>query len=346
MNRRENYIRTLEFGHPEWIPCTVGLSPHAWKVHGGDLEQVVLSHPRLFPDYCAGDYRARSGQMPAAYREGERYRDNWGCLWDNIEEGLEGQVVEHPLADWSALDSYAPPDVARWSERGPMDWDEVRQRIETQRGRDELTVGNGERLFDRLYFLRGFDNLMMDFASGDANLPRLIEMLTEHECRLVDQWLAIGVDAIGFHTDIGTQKALMISPEAFREYVKPMYAQIFHRCRAAGTHVLLSSDGCLVEIVDDLVECGVSSHDPQLRASTLEGIERAYKGKLCIDLDLDRQSFPFLSPAGVREQIRESVDRLALPEGGLMIKASVTAGDVPVANVEAICAALEQFCLP
>ena len=59
----------------------------------------------------------------------------------------------------------------------------------------------------------------------------------------------------------------------------------------------------LLAIVDDLIECGVSMHDPQLRANTLEGIVLSYRGKLCAAIDLDRQGFPFLTPAQLRDPL-------------------------------------------
>lgn len=207
-----------------------------------------------------------------------------------------------------------------------------------------LYVGNGERLFDRLYFLRGFENLMIDIATDDKRLPRLIDMLLDYELRLVRKWLDIGVDVIVFHTDIGTQNALMISPRRFRKYIKPMFKAIFSVCRDAGVHVLLSSDGRLLEIVDDLIECGVSSHDPQLRANTLERIEAVYKGKMCIVLDLDRQMFPFCTPGDIRRQIEEVIASLGSPEGGLMIQGSIYGEDVPMENIDARCSALEELC--
>ena len=42
-------------------------------------------------------------------------------------------------------------------------------------------------------------------------------------CHVVDQWLKIGVDSIYFHTDIGTQQSLMIHPDQFRHYLKPLF---------------------------------------------------------------------------------------------------------------------------
>jgi uroporphyrinogen decarboxylase len=277
----------------------------------------------LFPGFERGgvDFDADPGP---AYRAGERYTDNWGCVWYNVQDGLEGQCVGHPLEDWDALGGYRFPDPMALAEREPWDWPAIEKATKEARERGELTVGWGERLFDRLYFLRGW------------------EMLTEHELALVNKWLEIGVDIISFHTDIGTQKALMISPADFRKYLKPMFASIFQTCRKAGTHVFLSSDGYMLDIVDDLVECGVSVHDPQIRANTVEGIVRAYKGKLCADVDLDEQMFARCTPDDIRRQVEEVVEHMGSVKGGLMLTGLIMEADVPLENIEALCAALEK----
>lgn len=342
MTDRENWLRTVEFRNPQWIPSSVSLAPLAWHVHRERLEEVALRHPMLFPGFRAGtiDFDA----FGVVYREDEYYTDNWGCTWFNRQKGLEGQVVGHPLADWSALKSWSPPDPETQSERGGRDWAGYAAHIAEAKRLGLLTGGDGERLFDRLYFLRGFDNLMMDFATNDPNLPILIEILTDYEKRLISKSLALGVDMVGFHTDIGAQRALMISPQAFRRYVKPMFAELFGMCRAAGAHVYLSSDGHVLEIVDDLIECGVSVHDPQHRANTLDGIVAGYKGRLCANVDLDRQMFAFCRPEEIRTHVREVVERMSSPEGGLMVAGSVWDENTPIANIEALCAAIEEYC--
>ena len=343
MTYRENYLRAIGFNSPEWIPCDVGFSPLAWNTYRKDLEKILLSHPRIFSEYKEGS-QDFFDQMPPAYREGEYFRDNWGCLWYNNQNGLEGQVVEHPLSDWKNLENYQPPDPLLKEERVDRDWEKIRKEILEKKEKGFLTEGPGERLFDRLYFLRGFENLMVDIATDDPHLPRLVKMLEDYELKLIRQSLSIGVDIISFHTDIGTQKSLMLSPAKFRKYIKPMFKKVFQTCRNAGSHVSLSSDGCLLEIVDDLIECGVSAHDPQLGANILKGIVKAYKGKLCASVDLDRQSFPFLKPVEIRNQIKEVVDAMADPKGGLMLQAGIFGGDVPLKNIEAICEAMEEYC--
>ena len=301
---RENYLKAVEFRYPEWIPCGVNFLPGVWKKYREKLEEIVVRHPLIFGRYEKGS--RNFDEMPPVYRQG-CFTDNWRCVWHTVQEGLEGQVVGHPLADWKALENYRPPNPLEKTERGKEYWDHVKKTFADRREKGLLRVGDGERLFDRLYFLRGFRNLMMDIVTDDPRLPRLIDMLMEHETKLVEKWLEIGVDVVSFHTDIGTQNGLMISPAKFRKYVKPMFKKLFTRCRNAGVHVYLSSDGRLLDIVDDLVECGVSVHDPQLRANTLDGIARTYGGKLCVDLDLDSRHSHSAAPRIFVEWLRRAL---------------------------------------
>lgn len=105
---RENYLRALEFRYPAWIPVSVDLVLPAWTRYGRDLEDLVLSHPRIFPDYRLGTYPTQpEDPFFAVYEE---QVDDWGCVWRNTEAGFLGQVVGHPLADWSAFNTFNAPE--------------------------------------------------------------------------------------------------------------------------------------------------------------------------------------------------------------------------------------------
>jgi hypothetical protein len=340
---RDNFLRAVEFRNPDWIPCSIGFFPAVWDKYREKLAEITDRYPFLF-----GPHRNRKydNLIPLEHRPNTHWQDRWGCEWYSSQGGYEGQVIGHPLADWKAFDSYRPPDPNKYTERGIRHWYSEKMGIKWAKRNGVVSHGNAERLFDRLYALRGFDNLMADFARNEPNLPRLIQMLQDHEMKIINRFKPLKPDMIYFHTDIGTQDRLMISPRQFRKYIKPMFMTLFQACRKEGMHVYLSSDGYLLDIVDDLIECGVSVHDPQFRANTLEGITKHYKGKLCIDLDLDRQAFPFESPEGLKKMIRDSVEQLNSPTGGLMMKAEISDVNVPLENIEAICQAYEEYCFP
>lgn len=344
ITKRENMLRTLNFEHPEWIGASMGVSIGLWYWRRDEIRNLVRKYPDLFNEEHY-DWEVTESTLPPACGPG-LFTDNWGCVWKNIQLGIEGQVIKHPLESWDAFDSYKAPDYLTMGERGPIDWNERARINKEQKHVGEFTWGDGGRLFDRLYFLRGFENLMMDFAEDHPKLQLLIEMVWEHSMKNLKKWLDIGVDAMSFHTDIGTQQSLMISPAAFRKYLKPMFKDLFTTIRKQGTHVALSSDGNLLSIVDDLIECGVSSHDPQYRACTLKGIKDGYWGKpITINLDLDRQMFQFATPSEIDEHVKTSVQTLYHPEGGLSVSGSIYGRDVPFENIEALAIALRKYCI-
>ena len=344
-SHRDNYLKAVTFQSPDWIPCSVSFFNTLWRKYRDDLKAIVVRHPFIFGTF-ASKIKRNYDNIPDWHSVG-LHSDNWGCMWQVVHEGYEGQVIGHPLADWNALDTYKFPGPLKFSERGRRpSWFWMKLGARLGKKYNILVTGSGERLFDRLYFLRGFDNLMRDIVKDDPHLDILINRLVDHELVLVKKWLEIGVDQVNFHTDIGMQDRLMISPREFRQHIKPLYAAIFEPCKAAKVPVYLSSDGNLLDIVDDLVEVGVTIHDPQLRANTLEGIQKHYKGKMCIDLDLDRQGFPFMSPEALKNQIKSAVDMLASPEGGLMMKAEFSDPNTPLENIEAVCQAFDEYCIP
>ena len=341
---RKNYLKAVEFRNPDWIPCSMSIFAAVRKKYGSELEDIMVKYPFIFGKYKKG--MVKFVKIDEYHKAGKYNRDNWGCLWYNTHGGYEGQCIEHPIADWKDFETYTPPDPLKFSERGKRHWFGKKFEVKASHKMGIIAGGSGERLFDRLYLLRGFSNLMMDIARKHEKLPSLIDMLTQHELKLINKWLKYGVDQISFHTDIGTQNRLMIHPKQFRKYIKPMFMELFQTCRKGGAHVYLSSDGYLLDIVDDLIECGVSIHDPQARANTIEGIAKHYKGKMCIDLDLDRQMYPFATPHQIKKHIKKAVDLLNSEEGGLMLKAEISDANVPLENIKAICEAFEEYCFP
>ena len=341
--RVQNYLNAVHFNRPEWIPAAVSLLPASWLKYGEAMEEVVLDHPRLFPGYKAGNFRNQS--MDRSYRKG-RWTDAWGVVWDNMVEGMSSIPVEDeaPLRDWDAFDAYEPPDPLAADDHGnPLDWERVAQSIAHSKQAGGLASGGLIHgfMFMRLFYLRGFTNFMIDVATRDPRLDRLIDMVLSHNVARVEKYLELGIEHLSGGDDMGMQTSLPIRPEDWVHYLKPCFEAIFGPCRDRGVSVYLHSDGHILEIIPHLVECGVKVINPQVRANTLDGLAAVAKGRVCINLDLDRQLFPFATPDEVRAHIREAKQALYMPEGGLMLNAEC-APDVPVDTVRAICETLEE----
>ena len=345
LSDRENYLRTVSMTGGEWIPIRLVISGAEWDMWRGDLEDVVARHPTLFPGFKTGERDYDTWDFGRAYRKGENFTDNWHCVWHSEIDGIEGIVHGHPLADWSAFDDFQPPDPATQLARGDIDWEATRSSLRERREKGLLTTGGVEHgfLFMRLYYLRGFENLMLDMASDEPRLPDLIEMVTEYNWGLVNRYLEVGIDVMNFGEDLGAQDASVMGPKQFNKWIAPAYKRLMGPCRDAGVHVYLHSDGYIMDIMDEVLDCGVTIINPQDLIHGIDNIAAELKGRVCIDLDVDRQSVvPFGTPQEIRDLIEEEVRKLGSPQGGLTMVCGIYP-PTPPENVDALCSAFEEF---
>jgi hypothetical protein len=345
-NRRTvNFLKTIYFDRPEWTPCSVGLLPATWMRHREALEDLVLAHPRIWPGVKKG--ATDFDRLSAPLYERGRHTDCWGSVWDNIAPGMDSAPVGHPLEDWSALDRLKVPDPMTDDDFGPRPpWDEVKRQMDAARARGDLAAGGGLShgfMYMRLYYLRGFQNLMLDMAADDPRLYRLIEIVERYNAAVIRKYVAMGAEIMYFGDDLGHQKSLPMGPVLWRKFIKPSYDRMLRPCRERQVPVYLHTDGHVLEIIPDLIETGVRIVNPQIRANGLAGLRKIARGKVCINQDLDRQLFPFATPRQIEDHIGEVFEGLYLKKGGLMLAAEC-GPDVPLENVEAICRTFEKLC--
>ncbi len=345
LSERDNYLRTVARANPEWIPMSVGVSDASRNQWREEMEEVMARYPLFFPDFEKGQTHWETYDFGPAYREGEECTDNWGVVWESAIDGIEGQVLVHPLADWEALETWQPPDPLELSDKGPANWEEARQNAEAARQRGEIVRGGVPHGFMlmRMWYLRGFENLMLDLASDEPRLHQLIDILVKQNRVQVEQWLDIGVDVMGFPEDLGTQNASIISPAMFHKWITPAYTRLIEPCKQAGVLIHQHSDGYVMELIDDLVEAGRDIINLQDLCNGIDDIAEHLKGRVCIDLDIDRQKIvPFGTRQEIHDLIEEEVRKLGCPQGGLTMGCGIYPPTSPE-NVDALCCALEEF---
>ncbi|MEI6788218.1 MAG: uroporphyrinogen decarboxylase family protein [bacterium] len=309
-------MKAMNFEYPEAIPVSLGILPAAWMKYRDELNAIAKRHPTLLATKQSDN--EYDSIWSETYKAG-RHIDAWGCVWDNVATGREAIVTGHPVPTREAVHTLQPPATDVGLPHGFM--------------------------YLRLGDLRGFEELMIDFAEEPPELQMLIDMVLNYNLRQRDLWLAKHVgdgSLFGVGDDLGTQHALPMSPDLWRKYLKPCYHQLYQPVRQAGHGVYMHTDGHIYEIIPDLVECGVTVINPQFRANGLDNLVRVCKGKVCVDLDLDRQMFPFCTPADIDRHVRETVEALGSPAGGLWLRAEADDG-VPLENIEALCMALEKY---
>jgi uroporphyrinogen decarboxylase len=198
-------------------------------------------------------------------------------------------------------------------------------------------------LFMRLFYLRGFANLMADMASGDPRLERLIERIVGYWEATFRPYIEAGIDVLSVADDLGTQTASMVGPAHFRRWLLPAYRRLFEPARRAGAQVAMHHDGYVMDIMDEIIASGVTIVNPQDLVNGVDNLAREAKGRVCIRIDIDRQQvLPHGSPGDVRDLVAQEVRKLGSPQGGLEMVVGIYP-PTPLENVEALFTALEAY---
>ena len=113
--------------------------------------------------------------------------------------------------------------------------------------------------------------------------------------------------------------------------------------KEAGCIIHMHSDGDIRELANDLIEGGVEIINLQDLVNGIDWIAERLKGRVCIDLDIDRvQVTRFGTPEDIDALIREEVEKLGSREGGLMMIYGLYPV-VPLENVKALMDPMERY---
>jgi uroporphyrinogen decarboxylase len=324
------------------IPVTMSIGMNLWVQHGPRLLALMRQYRGLFPDVPEQPPVVGSGD--AGVHEKTYVIDAWGTTREFIFGGIDGMSKSYPLADWSMLETYVPPDPLMTAERQPRDdWNLLSQEGQKARRDGRLVWYYIGEFHERMYYLRGFDRYLLDLAEEPPQLATLREIIITHNVRLIRKCLQCGANVFVFHDDLGNQTQLMMRPDTWRKWLKPGYQQMWSPIKEAGQYIYLHSDGMILDILPELIELGLDVINPQVGVNGIDAIAGICKGRICIRADLDDQDIiPHGSPQDIRDHVREVVVKLGSPEGGLGLEAKLI-GPVPWENLEALFSCVDEL---
>ena len=334
MTSRERVIAAIEFSGPDRIPHNNAFVPAVFRKYGRKVEELL----GRFPSDFAG---ADEPPDESAFRTG-RFTDEWGCVWEVSLPGFGGQVVVHPLSDWKALRrGTASLCPYQWPDPERIDLT-YQRRLAQNRGDKYLVFGVGT-VFERMIALRGFENVMMDIATGAPELLLLRDRIVDFNLKIVERLLELDPDGIGFADDWGSQRSLLIKPSVWREIFLPAYKRLFARVREAGKHVFFHSDGYTIDILPDLVEAGAQQFWVDLTVNGLGRLRELLGGKVCFQALPDVQfTLRHGSPEDARRHAKDMMAALGSFDGGF-ISCCELHPDLPWENMVAILEAFHEY---
>ncbi len=298
--------KAIEFDTPPRLPFFIG---NFWKER---LVESTWDFPNDVCDIWEMD-RQEAGwffDIPA--------RDDWGCEWKTTEVKNMGQVVFHPLEDWSKLAKYRPPNP-----RNPFYFSRIEEELKNANGR-YVVVTSHFNLIERLEMLHGFKRTLEDFYLEPEKIHRVLDMILEYKIEHLDEAakrFGDHVHGIFLTDDWGTQQNTYISTAMFKEFFYDRYKQLFESIHRHGWHVILHSCGKINDFVPFFIELEVDVLNMQQpRTYGILEIGKRFRGKVCFLTTVDIQA---TLPKGNHESVEAEafalVKNWSTPEGGFIV---------------------------
>lgn len=350
MTARERVLAALSHERPDRPPREMGFTEPAlaeFRRQTGAAEpedyfDYEVRRVGLAPTLLRTDFSPWLGEVPANARVNE-----WG-IGHVPGSAFHFEDYIHPLSRAKSvadIESYPLPDlladyryegmadaVKRWHDRG-------------------YAVAGGVphysgTLFECAWILRGMENLLADFLTGEDMAEALLDRLTATGIESARRLASAGIDVLVTGDDVGTQRGMMLSPALWRRWLKPRLAAIISAAREAqpGVAVFYHSDGDIAVIVPELIEIGVTILNPvQPECMDPAALKRQYGDRLSFWGTIGTQTtMPFGSADEVKAVVRERIDTVGYDGGLVLAPTHVIEPEVPWENVVAFFAAVDE----
>ncbi len=306
MNAKENLLRAIYYQEPDYVPRTDEDAMASFEFHGNfKMEDWI---------------------------------DKWGVHWKITRADMVPFPKGNPLPDLDYLDDYDFPD--------PDELEFTRENEAFLRAvdrKEHLVFGTlFYFMFERAWALMGMDNFLKSFFTHQKEMKRLLHGIANFNVGVFERYLELGVDGVNFSEDLGHQGGLMISPRFFREFLVPEYKRCFEPLVREGKIVDFHSCGRVQDIVEDLIDVGVTILNPvQARANNLALMKEKCMGRMALKGGIDSH----LLVLGPTEKIQKEVERVMdiLAPGGGYIVGPDQSMPFPPDHVEALWTATKSY---
>lgn len=334
MNSRERVLRAFGriAGKPDRVPVQFEMCKQLYEHFSKELGIQANYTENLYEDVTyrisANELRLAMGcdvvVTGASVSDDFRIEKDKNGHWFNEYKMLMRQgdiyveVVDYPLAHAKTkedVDTYVFPEVD-----APGRFRDAESLVKKFK-KDYLIIGDIEvTVFSLAHQLAGMEKLLVDMMMEAEYVIPLFEACANFQTEIGLRLIEKGVDAIWFGDDFGTQTNLIMSPETFREQLKPAYKKMIHRFKEANPDIIpiLHCDGAVAELLDDIHEIGFEVFNPVqpgVPGHLPKDMKTRFGNKFSFWGAIDQQD---LLPKGTDEELeKDIIEKISiLGEGG------------------------------
>ncbi len=166
-------------------------------------------------------------------------------------------------------------------------------------------------------------NLLVDYLLDPQLAHALARLATDFNLAVMEKAAQVGVDVIIVPGDLAGETTTIMSPQHYREYIKPYHQQMADYAHQQGLKIVKHSDGNVWPILDDFIEVGFDGvHPIQPQCMDIGEVKQHLAGQACVIGNIDcRDLLVFGTPQEVTASVQQTIAQAA-PGGGYIISSS------------------------
>jgi len=309
---------------------------------GMDITRVTFNPTTLprsrFAEWLGAD-------ADAALASGEV--DEWG-VWrrkGGFHHFAEMRPSLRGVRELRQLQEYPWPDLDQ-----RYRWEGVRERVAALHAQGFAVAGYAGSVFERSWYLRSMEELMMDLLTAPELAHWLFERTAAYQQFAAEQFARAGVDIVITGDDVAGQQGLLMKLATWREFLKPHLATTVRRVKQArpNTFVFYHSDGNVEPVIPELIEIGIDILNPvQPECMDPTAIKQRFGDRLSFWGTVSVQrTMPFGTPDEVRAEVRTRVGTVGRGGGLILAPAHVLGPETPWENIVAFFAEANTLLVP
>lgn len=237
--------------------------------------------------------------------------DGFGVNWLPSESALgQGVPVGKPILE----DICAWEDIVKFPDLDAFDWEEqARIQLAAYKPEEQIVeYGMWNGPFLRLSHLMGFENCLCAMYEEPEACKALLDAIVDYKISVAERAVKyFHPDSICTYDDVATERATFMSPEIYRELIKPAHTRFNKAVRDMGVIPNAHVCGKCEAIVPDLVDEGAAAWEicqPEndlLRLQAELGDKLAFIG--CYDMK-GELAYRDASEEEIRASARKAID--------------------------------------
>jgi len=219
-------------------------------------------------------------------------------------------------------------DICNWREElkvpsfsgADLNWEPVLQQVAGMDRDNVLTASiMTGGLFERLHFLMGFEETLINLLLETEEIHALLDVLVDARIDLFKTLIAhCKPDVVVHHDDWGNKKSLFMNTALWQELFKERYAKLYGYLRENDILVIHHADCHCAAIVDDMAEIGVNVWQGVIPDNDIPALQKQLNGRMVlmggIDSAIDRAD---ATEEEIRKETRRACETYG-PAGGFI----------------------------